>query len=45
MHPRVEIPNGSYTLMPKGGDEEADGEVQYVVVDLDLDQSTEGPKA
>jgi hypothetical protein len=31
--------------MPKGGDEDADGELQYVDVAQDLDQSPEGPKA
>jgi hypothetical protein len=34
MHPRVEIPDGSHTLVPEGGDEGADG-----------DQRPEGPKA
>jgi hypothetical protein len=45
LHPRVDLPNGSYTFMPKGGDEDADGELQYVDVAQDLDQSPEGPKA
>jgi hypothetical protein len=45
MHPRVDFPDGSYTLVPKGGDEGADGDVYYVVVEQDLDQSPEGPKA
>jgi hypothetical protein len=41
MHPHVELPDGNYTLMTEGGDEGANGEVHYVVVDqdLDLDQS------
>jgi hypothetical protein len=44
MHPRVEIPDGSHTLVPEG-DEGADGDVHYVAVEQDLDQSPEGPKA
>jgi hypothetical protein len=41
MHPHVELPDANYTLMTEGGDEGANGEVHYVVVDqdLDLDQS------
>jgi hypothetical protein len=45
MHPRVDLPDGSHTLMPEGGDEGADGELQYVDVAQDLNQSPEGPKA
>jgi hypothetical protein len=45
MHPRVDLPDGGYTLVPEGGDEGADGELQYVDVAQDLDQSTGGPKA
>jgi hypothetical protein len=45
LHPRVDIPDGSYTLVPEGGDEGADGELQYVDVAQELDQSPEGPKA
>jgi hypothetical protein len=44
LHPRVDLPDGSYTLVPEGGGEGADGDVQYVVVEQDLDQSPEGPK-
>jgi hypothetical protein len=44
MHPRVNFPDGSYTLGPEGGDEGADGDVYYVVVEQDLDQSLEGPR-
>jgi hypothetical protein len=44
MHPRVDLPDGSYTLVPKGGDEGADSELQYVDVSLDLDQSPKGPR-
>jgi hypothetical protein len=32
-------------LVPEGGDRVADGDVRYVVVEQDLDQSPEGPKA
>jgi hypothetical protein len=45
LHPRVDLPDGSFTLVLKGGDEGADGDVHYVVVEKDLDQSPEGPKA
>jgi hypothetical protein len=45
LHPRVDLPNGSYTLVPEGGDEGADEELQYVFVAQGLDQSPEGPKA
>jgi hypothetical protein len=45
LHPRVDLPGGRYTLVPEGGDEGADEELQYVIIALDLDQSPEGPKA
>jgi hypothetical protein len=45
MHPRVDLPDGSYTLVPEGGDEGAEYELQYVDVAQDLDRSLEGPKA
>jgi hypothetical protein len=45
MHRRVDLPNGSYTLVPKRGDEGAGGDVHYVAVEQDLDQRPEGPKA
>jgi hypothetical protein len=45
LHPHVDLPGGSYTLVPEGGDEGADGDVHYVAVEQDLDQSPEGPKA
>jgi hypothetical protein len=32
-------------FVPEGGDEGASGELQYVDVAQDLDQSPEGPKA
>jgi hypothetical protein len=45
LHPRVDLPDSSYTLMPEGGDEGANGDVHYVAVEQDLYQSPEGPKA
>jgi hypothetical protein len=45
MHHHVDLPDGSYTLVREGGDEGADGELQYVGIAQDLDQSPEGPKA
>jgi hypothetical protein len=45
LHLDVDLPDDSYTLVPEGGDEEVDGDVHYVVVEQDLDQSPEGPKA
>jgi hypothetical protein len=31
--------------VPKGGDGGADGDVRYIAIEQDLDQSPEGPKA
>jgi hypothetical protein len=45
LHLSVDLPDGRYTLVPEGGDEGADEELQYVDVAQDLDQSPEGPKA
>jgi hypothetical protein len=45
LHPRVDLPNGSCTLVPEEGDKAADVDVHNVVVEQDLDQSPEGPKA
>jgi hypothetical protein len=45
LHPHVDLPDGSYTLVPEGRDEGADGELQDVDVAQDLDQILEGPKA
>jgi hypothetical protein len=42
---RVEVPDGSYTLVLADEDEGADGDVRYVAVEQDLDQSPKGPKA
>jgi hypothetical protein len=44
LHPRVDLSNGSCTRVPDGGDGGADGDVQHVVVEQDLDQSPEGPR-
>ena len=43
MHPRVELPDGSYTLVPDSGEEGADEEVNYV--ELNQDQAPEDPQA
>jgi hypothetical protein len=43
--PRVDPPDGRHTLVPKGGGEGADAELQYVDVAQDLDPSPGGPKA
>jgi hypothetical protein len=32
MHPRIELTDGNYTLVLEGGDEGADGNVHYMVV-------------
>jgi hypothetical protein len=45
MHPHVDLPDSSYTLVPEGGDEGGDGDVHYVAIEQDLDQRPEGPKA
>jgi hypothetical protein len=45
MHPRVDLPDGNHMLVPEGGDEGADGDVHYVAIQQDLDQSPEGLKA
>ena len=41
----IELPDGSYTLVPDGEDEGADAGVHYVTVEQDQDQSLEEPKA
>jgi hypothetical protein len=38
---RVEVPDGSYTLVPVDGDEGAGGDMRYVTVEQDPDQSPE----
>jgi hypothetical protein len=45
LHLRVDLPYGKFTLVPEGGDEGADEELQHVFVAQDLDQSPAGPKA
>jgi hypothetical protein len=40
--PRVEVPDGRYTLVPANEDEGARGDVHYVTVEQDPDQSLEG---
>jgi hypothetical protein len=39
--PRVEVPDGSYTLVPADEDEGAGGDVHYVTIEQDPDQSPE----
>jgi hypothetical protein len=38
----VEVPDGSYTLVPADEDKRAGGDVHYVNVEQDPDQSSEG---
>jgi hypothetical protein len=45
LHPRVDLPDGSYTLVPADEDKGGGGDVHYVAVEQDLDQSPEGPMA
>jgi hypothetical protein len=45
LHPCVDLLDGSYTLVPEGGDEGADEELQHVFLAQGLDPSPEGPKA
>jgi hypothetical protein len=45
LHPRVDLPDGSGTPLPEGGDGGANGDVHYIAVEQDLDQSPKGPKA
>jgi hypothetical protein len=44
LHLRVDLPDGRFTLIPEGGDEGADEELQHMFVAQDLDQSPVGPK-
>jgi hypothetical protein len=44
LHLRVDLSDGSYTLVLEGGDEGVDGELQYVEVAQGLDQSPKGPR-
>jgi hypothetical protein len=45
LHLRVDLPDSRYTLVPEGGDEGADEELQHVFVAQGLDPSSEGLKA
>jgi hypothetical protein len=45
LHIRVELSADRRTLVPEGGDDGADEELQYVDVAQNLDPSPEGPKA
>jgi hypothetical protein len=45
LHPRVDLPDSRYTLVPEGGDNAADEELQYMDIAPDMGQSPEGPKA
>jgi hypothetical protein len=45
LHPRVDLPDGTITLVPEARNKGAVGELQYVDVAQDLNQSPEGPKA
>jgi hypothetical protein len=45
LHLHVDLSDGRRTLVPEGGDEGADEELQYVDVAQDMDPSPEGPKA
>jgi hypothetical protein len=45
LHPRVDLSDGSCMCVPEGGDGGAEGDVHHVVVEQDLDQSPEGPRA
>jgi hypothetical protein len=45
LHPRVDLPDGSGTRVPKRGDGGVDRDVHHVVVEQDLVQCLEGPKA
>jgi hypothetical protein len=44
LHLRVDLPDGRYTLVPEGGDEDGVEELQYVDVAQDLDQVQKGPR-
>jgi hypothetical protein len=45
LHLRVDLSASKRTLVPEGGDEDADKEMSCVNVAQDLDPSSEGPKA
>jgi hypothetical protein len=45
LHLRVDFSDSRRTLVPEGGNEDAEEELQYVDVAQDLEPSPEGPKA
>jgi hypothetical protein len=45
LHLHVDLSDGRRTLVPEGGNEGAEEELQYVDVAQDLDPSPEGTKA
>jgi hypothetical protein len=45
LHLRVDLPDGRHAIVPEGGDEGADEELQHVFIAQGLDQSPEDPKA
>jgi hypothetical protein len=45
LHLGVDLSDGRCTLVPEGGNEGAEEELQYMDVSQDLDPSPEGPKA
>jgi hypothetical protein len=45
LHLRVDLSDDRHTLVPEGGDEGADKELQYVDIAQDLDPILGGPKA
>jgi hypothetical protein len=44
LDPRVDLPSGSCTRVPEGGDGGADGDVHHVVVEQDMDKVQKGPR-
>jgi hypothetical protein len=44
LHPRVDLPDGRFTLVPEGGGEGANEELQYVDVAQDLTKVSKGPR-
>jgi hypothetical protein len=44
LHPRVDLPEGRYTLVPEGGDEGASEELQHVFIAQGLDNVQKGPR-
>jgi hypothetical protein len=44
LHLRVDLSDGRRALVPEGGDEGTDEEMQYADIAQDLDPSPEGPR-